>query len=210
MRDCSLTDQTATRPVSRIVAGICESIMARETFSKGSGRTLSGAIASCDHLLGGQKSNCEGGIPSGETGGRRSRVAERFVAGRSSGAGRTRRDPKTWLRGVNHPEVRNTRPGHRVIRTPQLTEREELLGKVGGEVMGRVIMAPAEKGQAVFMRVFGVSSQNLLFCQRRSRGLVDVTMARSLRSSVSGGAHWMYSAHVGSWDLARSVHRFRR
>lgn len=81
------------------------------------------------------------------------------------------------------PGVRNPTGSPRDSHAATDGEGGSCWGKVGGEVMGRVIMAPAEKGQAVFMRVFGVSSQNLLFCQRRSRGLVDVTMAQSLRSS---------------------------
>ena len=38
-------------------------------------------------------------------------------------------------------------------------------GEEVGDVIGRVIMGPAENGQAVFMRLFRSSEQDLLFCQ---------------------------------------------
>ena len=49
--------------------------------------------------------------------------------------------------------------------------------------MGRVIMALAQKGQAVFMSVSRKSFQNLLFCQNRSPDVVAVTMACILLES---------------------------
>ncbi len=86
------------------------------------------------------------------------------------------------------PGVRNLTGSPRDSHAATDGEGGSCWGKVGGEVMERVIMAPAEKGQAVFMRVFGVSSQNLLFCQRRSRGVVVVTMVQGLQEERSGRA----------------------